>query len=165
MSRTATAENIDNGSTGAQPGVNTLDVRKETLIQAPPEIVWESLLDEMGPEGETPDGKKFPRVLEAWPGGRWFRETGPNTGHLWGHVQVIKPPSILEICGPMFMSYPVASHLQYRLTAEGKATRLSLVHRAIGLIDPQHAEGVNKGWEFMNQHVRRIAEATASRNR
>jgi uncharacterized protein YndB with AHSA1/START domain len=166
MSRAATAECVGSETLGGPSAVQTLDVRKEVLIQAPIEIAWESLLEEMGPEGEMPDGKKFPRVLEAWPGGRWFRETGNNTGHLWGHVQVIKPPALLEICGPMFMSYPVASHLQYRLTAEGKgATRLSLVHRAIGLVDPQHTEGVNKGWEFMNQHVKRIAEAKASRGR
>ena len=63
------------------------------------------------------------------------------------------------------VSYPVASHLQYRLTAEGNGTKLSLVHRAIGLIDPQHAEGVNRGWEFMNQHVKRIAEAKAARGK
>src|SRR6185312_3073635 len=110
---------------------------------------------------QMPDGRPFPMKIEPWPGGRWYRDLGNNAGHFWGHVQVIKPPTLLEICGPMFMSYPVASHLQYKLTAEGNATRLSLVHQAIGLIDPKHAEGVHKGWEFMNNHVRRIAEAKA----
>ena len=23
--------------------------------------------------------------LEAWPGGRWFRDLGDGNGHLWGH--------------------------------------------------------------------------------
>ena len=150
---------------GTVPGIETLEVRKELLIQAPIDIVWESLLEEMGPEGETPDGAKFPRVIEAFPGGRWYRDTGEGSGHFWGHVQVIKPPALLEVCGPMFMSYPVASHLQYRLTADGKATRLSLVHRAFGLINPEHVKGVNGGWEFMNQHVRRIAEGKMARGR
>jgi hypothetical protein len=165
MSSVATPTSIGADVPANQPGIQTLNIRKEVLIQAPIDIAWESLLEEMGPEGEMPDGTRFPRVLEAWPGGRWYRDTGKDTGHLWGHVQVIKPPALLEICGPVFMSYPVASHLQYRLTAEGKATRLTLVHQAIGLIDPKHTEGVNKGWEFMNQHVRRIAEAKASRPR
>ena len=164
MSSAATARDREAGVTGAEPSIGTMDVRKDVLIQAPADVVWESLLEEMGPEGETPDGAKFPRVLEAWPGGRWYRDLGNDTGHFWGHVQVIKPPTLLEVCGPMFMSYPVASHLRYRLTAEGEgATRLTLVHQAIGLIDPKHVEGVNLGWEFMNQHVRRIAEGKAAR--
>jgi len=72
---------------------------------------------------------------------------------------VIKPPTLLELCGPMFMSYPVASHIQYRLTEEGGGTRLSLLHRAIGLILPEHQEGVQKGWGEMLQNVRATAEA------
>ena len=39
--------------------------------------------------------------IEPWPGGRWYRDLGNNAGHLWGHVQVIKPPTLLEICGPL----------------------------------------------------------------
>lgn len=162
-SAAATANRTADLSAQPQPAVQTLNVRKELMIQAPIEIVWESLLEEMGPEGEMPDGTKYPRVLEPFPGGRWYRDTGNNTGHFWGHVQVIKPPTLLEICGPMFMSYPVASHLQYRLTAEGPRTKLALVHQAVGLITAQHTEGVNKGWEWMNDHVRRIAEKKAAR--
>ena len=166
MSSAAMAANRVADVSGGPAGIRTLDVRKDVLIQAPAEIVWESLLEEMGPEGEFPDGTKYPRVLEPRPGGRWYRDLGNDAGHLWGHVQVIRPSKLLEICGPMFMSYPVASHLQYRLTAEaGGATRLALVHRAVGLIEPEHAEGVAHGWESMNQHVRRIAEAKAAGGR
>ena len=161
MSSVATSNRMSDAP--ATPAIQQLNVRKEVMIQAPLEIVWESLLEQMGPAGEMPDGSAYPKVLEAWPGGRWFRDLGNNTGHLWGHVQVIKPPTLLEVCGPMFMSYPVASHLQYRLTAEGGKTKLALVHRAIGLIEAQHMEGVNKGWEFMNEHVRRIAEKKAKK--
>ncbi len=32
----------------------------------------------------------MPMKLEAWPGGRWFRDLGDGNGHLWGHVQAIK---------------------------------------------------------------------------
>ena len=146
--------------------VQTIELHREVDIAAPVDVTFEALLAEMGPESQMPDGKPFPFKLEAWPGGRWFRDLGNDAGHLWGHVQVIKPPTLLEICGPMFMSYPVASHLRYRLTAEGAgATRLSLVHQAIGFIDPKQAGGVNDGWEFMNQHVRRIAEGKVSRGR
>ena len=64
------------------------------------------MLDQLGPEGQMPGGKPFPMKIEPWPGGRWYRDLGNNSGHLWGHVQVIKPPTLLEICGPLMMSYP-----------------------------------------------------------
>jgi uncharacterized protein YndB with AHSA1/START domain len=97
--------------------------------------------------------------FEAWPGGRWYRDLGDGVGHLWGHVQVIKPPKLLEICGPLFMSYAATSHVQYRLAPAGDKTRLTLTHTAVGLIAKEHREGVHMGWsEFLSQ-LQKIAEA------
>src|SRR5947207_4836418 len=115
--------------------VRTLHVFKEIQIAAPIEVVFETLL---APPGFTVD---MNLKLEAWPGGRWYRDLGNNTGHLWGHVQVIKPPNLLELYGPTMMSYAAISHVQYRLTEQGKGTRLSLTHRAMGEIDPKPEEG------------------------
>lgn len=142
-----------------QQSVHTFEFRKEVEIAAPVEVAFEAVLDELGPESQMPDGKPFPFKLEAWPGGRWFRDLGGNAGHLWGHVQVIKPPTLLEICGPMMMSYPAVNFIQYRLKAEGGgATRLSLVHRAMGLIPPEHRDGMPEGWEFNLSRIRQLAE-------
>ena len=77
-------------------------------------------------------------------------------------MQVIKPPTLIEICGPMFMSYPAISHLQYRITAEGNVSRLRLVHKAIGLILPEHKEGVNAGWQNEVNEIRQRAERKAA---
>jgi hypothetical protein len=96
--------------------------------------------------------------IEAWPGGRWYRDLGNNSGHLWGHVQVIKPPTLLEICGPLMMSYPALNHLQYRLRAEGAVTRVVLLHRTMGLILPEHRDGLPKGWTYWLEHIRELAE-------
>ena len=127
----------------------TFEFAKSIEIAAPIEITFEAVLAELGPEGQMPDGKPFPFTLEPWPGGRWFRDLGNNAGHLWGHVQVIKPPTLLEVCGPMFMSYPAINHVQYRLTPDenGDGTRLKLTHRAIGQIAPEHSAGVSDGWD------------------
>lgn len=143
-------------ATGEQ--VQTLRVQKEMLIQAPPDIVFESILEEMGPSATHESKAPMPMKVEPWPGGRWYRDLGNNAGHLWGHVQVIKPPTLLEICGPLFMSYPAISHVQYRLAPENDATRLKFIHRAIGLIDPKHAAGVDMGWGEVLDNVRKIAE-------
>jgi uncharacterized protein YndB with AHSA1/START domain len=133
--------------------IQTLDVRKEIQIAAPIDIVFETIVKEhYGPMGD------MQLKLEAWPGGRWYRDLGNNTGHLWGHVQVIKPPKLLEICGPMFMSYPVASFIQYRLAEEAGGTQLTLTHQAIGLLSPEHMEGVNKGWGEIVSGIKTVAE-------
>src|SRR3974377_416481 len=107
--------------------VQTLAIRKEIEIAAPIEVTFEAVLEQLGPESQMRDGQPFPMRIEPWPGGRWYRDLGNNCGHLWGHVQVIKPPTLLEIWGPLMMSYPAVNHVQYRLKAEGRGTRLVMV--------------------------------------
>lgn len=141
--------------------VQTIDITKEMRIMATPTVVFEALLEQIGPGSETPDGSSLQMKLEAWPGGRWFRDLGNDTGHLWGHVQVIKPPTLLEISGPMFMSYPAMSHLQYRVAADGEGSKLTLTHTAMGLIPAEHREGVGQGWEHWMQQIQKRAEGKA----
>ncbi|MCI0639377.1 MAG: SRPBCC domain-containing protein [Gemmataceae bacterium] len=141
--------------------VETFAIRKEIQIAASIELTFEAVLDELGPEGQMPNGKSLQMKIEPWPGGRWYRDLGNNTGHLWGHVQVIKPPTLLELCGPMPMSYPALNHVQYRLKPEGGGTLLSILHRAMGLIVPEHRDGMPEGWEHGLKHIREIAERKA----
>jgi hypothetical protein len=142
--------------------IQTLEVTKAEDIKAPAEIVFESILASLGPESEM-GHKKFAMTFEAWPGGRWFRDLGNNAGHFWGHVQVIKPPRLIEICGPMFMSYPAISHIQYRITGDGPTSRLQFVHKAIGLIPQEHLDGVNQGWAAEVSDIRARAERLAAK--
>jgi hypothetical protein len=72
----------------------------------------------------------MPMVLEPWPGGRW--ELGDDNGHFWGHVPAIKRPTLLEITGPLFMSYPVVSNMQYRLTPVEGGTLIAFRATACG---------------------------------
>jgi uncharacterized protein YndB with AHSA1/START domain len=164
---TATATPNGVHTTAENDAVQTIDIRKEIFIAAPPEIAFEAILEELGPGSEMPDGTKFPMKIEPWPGGRWFRDLGETGGHkyghLWGHVQVIKAPTLLELNGPMMMSYPATSHVQYRLTAEGDGTRLSFAHRALGLIPQEHREGFPKGWGHAMDRIKLVAERKAKK--
>ncbi len=146
-----------------QQAIETLEIQKSIEIAAPIEIAYEALIDELGPEAQMMDGTPMPFQLEAWPGGRWYRDLGNHAGHLWGHVQVIKPPTLLEIWGPMMMSYPSVNHLQYRLTAQGNKTRLDFLHRGMGLILPQHREGMPLGWEHWLGRIGTRAERKAGK--
>lgn len=143
-------------ATIAEQTVHTLEIVKEEEIAAPIDVVFETILEQMGPYNENPGGP-MPMKLEAWPGGRWFRDLGNDAGHFWGHVQAIKPPTLLEICGPLFMSYPAISNLQYRLKEENGVTKLRFVHRAIGQIP--HDTRVEEGWGDLLRRIRRGVES------
>jgi hypothetical protein len=93
-------------------------------------------------------------ILEEWAGGRWFRDRGDGIQHLWGHLQVIKPPVLIELSGPMFMSYPAINHLEVKLNEIAGGTRVTLRHRAIGLIQQDHREGVSEGWKGILEGLR-----------
>ncbi len=136
--------------------IQTLYIQKESLIAAPPEIIWDTLFQPVGPLGN------MNLKMEPFPGGRWYRDLGNSAGHLWGHVQVIKPPLLLELVGPMMMSYPVASHVQYRLIPQGEKTLLTLTHRAMGLILPDHEAGMNDGWQKTVDAIREASEQKKS---
>jgi uncharacterized protein YndB with AHSA1/START domain len=137
----------------------TLEITKEMQVQASVEATFEALLEQIGPHNERGDGQPMPMVLEAWPGGRWYRDLGDDNGHFWGHVQAIKRPTLLEICGPLFASYPLLSNVQYRLTEKDGGTLISFRHSALGLIEDQHREGVGKGWALILDRIRKHAEA------
>ncbi len=136
-----------------------LHIQKEIDINARPPVVFEAMLEQIGPAADRHDGTPMPMVIEPWPGGRWYRDLGHNAGHLWGHVQVIKPPLLLELTGPMFMSYPVVSHVQYRLAPQNGGTRLTVLHRAMGTILPEHRAGVNQGWQHILDGIKSRALA------
>lgn len=142
------------------PGIESLSliVTQEIHVNAPLETTFEALLEQLGPEGEDSRGK-MPMTLEAWPGGRWFRDLGDGNGHFWGNVQAIKRPTLLEITGPLFMSYGVVSNVQYRLSQVEGGTLIKFHHKAFGLIQDDHRQGVHQGWGRIQDSVKARAEA------
>jgi hypothetical protein len=145
----------------AEEPVRTFSIKREDRIEASIEIVFETILEQMGSLNVKPDGEPMPMKLEAWPGGRWYRDLGKDTGHMWGHVQAIKAPELLEIYGPLFMSFPATSNVQYRLKADGNATILQFNHTAMGLIPDDISGNVSTGWDNMLKHIRADAERRA----
>lgn len=136
----------------------TLTVKEEIHVRASIAKTFEALLEQLGPMNEVPEVGPMPMKLEAWPGGRWFRDLGGENGHFWAHVQAIKRPTLLELVGPLFMSYPVSSNLQYRITEEPGGTLIKFRHLALGLIEDDHRKGVVKGWSTIHARVKAAAE-------
>jgi hypothetical protein len=141
----------------------TLNITQELRVHAPLDATFAALLEEIGPQNQKPDGEPMPMKIEPWPGGRWYRDLGGDNGHFWGHVQAIKRPTLLEITGPLFASYPFVSNVQYRLTEVEGGTLIAFRHTALGFIQDEHKEGVNKGWASILERIRKHAEGTSSR--
>lgn len=135
-----------------------LNVTQEIHVKASLEKTFEALLEQLGPENTTTEGTHMSMKLEPWPGGRWYRDLGEGKGHLWAHVQAIKRPTLLEFYGPLFMSYPAISNVQYRLSEKDGGTLIQFHHKAMGVISDEHRSGVVKGWTFIHESAKKRAE-------
>jgi len=132
----------------------TVTITQEIHVRAPLDVTFEALLEQIGPGNETPEGP-MPMKLEPWPGGRWYRDLGSENGHLWAHVQAIKRPTLLEFSGPLFMSYPAISNVQYRLSEFDGGTLIKFHHKAMGIIQDDHRQGAQGPAD--PKHPRRLA--------
>ena len=138
----------------------TIDITEETHVRASIEKTFAALVEEIGPANRNHDEKPMPMVLEAWPGGRWFRDLGNGNGHLWGHVQAIKAPTLLEITGPLMMSFAVASNIQYRLKETESGTIITVKHSALGLFPDDYRAALGQGFKLIVDRARQRAEGT-----
>lgn len=137
----------------------TLNITQEIDVRASLEATFDALLDQMGPANHTREGQPLSLIIEPRPGGRWFRDLGQNNGHLWGHVQAIKRPTLLEITGPLFMSAPVVSNVQYRLKEVNGGTLITFRHSAFGFVPDEYRKGIDGGWTSLLERVRTQAES------
>jgi len=142
------------------PGIEnlTLNITQEIHVRASLAKTFAALLEQMGPFNAGPEGTPMRMTLEAWPGGRWFRDLGDNNGHFWGTVQAIKQPALLEITGPLFMSNPVTNNIQYRLKEVDGGTLITFRHSAFGIIPDDQRQGLTQGWNHLHEAVRKRAE-------
>ena len=132
----------------------TLDVEQSVEVKADIGDVFKGVLYRLGKGNTRPDGASMDMTLEEWAGGRWFRDRGEGIQHLWGHVQVIKPPVLIELSGPLFMSYPALNHIEVKMDQVSGGAKVTLRHRAIGMIDPEHRAGLTEGWKHMLEIVK-----------
>jgi len=136
----------------------TMNFSEEIRVRASLEATFAAILEEIGPYQELESGKPLPMILEAWPGGRWYRDLGDKNGHCWGHVQAIKRSTLLEISGPLMMSYPTVSNIQYRLSQVDGETLIKFHHIAFGLLKEEHKAGFPLIWKYNHSRLKARAE-------
>jgi hypothetical protein len=140
----------------------TFTITEEIHVHASVDQTFESLVVQIGRQNETPDGTPLPMILEPYPGGRWYRDLGGENGHLWGFVQSIKRPALLEIWGPLFMSTAATSNLLYRLSETPEGTVIKFTHTLVGPFPEEHRSRLASGWSALHARVRKSAEAGAN---
>ena len=136
----------------------TLSITEEIHVKATLGATFEALLEQLGPGMTGAEDQPMPMKIEAWPGGRWYRDLGDGNGHLWAHVQAMKRPALLEFCGPLMMSFAVSSNVQYRLSEEPDGTLIKFHHFAIGAIPADYRSAMKGGWYSILERVRQRAE-------
>ena len=135
-----------------------IQIEQELEIKATPEKVFEGLIKHLCDMEGEPGKPRVTLKLERKPGGRWYRDLGSDSGHLWGFVQSIKPPTLLEIFGPLMLSYPVACHLIVRLSAVDGTTRLVFKNEVFGPVPDEFRDGMGEGWGQMLDAIKRDVE-------
>ena len=133
----------------------TLDLTLEMRVAATVDDTFAALLDELGPHNVGMGNAPMPMVLEAFPGGRWYRDLGDDNGHCWGMVQAIRRPTLIEICGPLMMSFAVSSNVQYRLKAEGDETLITFRHTALGMFPEGYRDNLTAGWSTFGERIQK----------
>ena len=147
--------------TTTAPVSETFTITEQITVRASLEQTFQSLIAEMGRRNQTPDGTPLPMILEPHPGGRWYRDLGGDNGHLWGFVQSIKRPTLLEIWGPLFMSTAATSNLLYRLTETPHGSLITFTHTLVGPFPEDHRQPLTTGWTALHARVRKAAEDAA----
>jgi hypothetical protein len=140
----------------------TFTITEEIDVRASVDQTFQSLIVQMGRQNEGPDGTPLPMVLEPFPGGRWYRDLGGDNGHLWGFVQSIKRPALLEIWGPLFMSTAATSNVLYRLSETPDGTLITFTHTLVGPFPEEHRSRLKSGWSALHTRVRKAAEEAAN---
>src|SRR6202040_1137656 len=123
----------------------TITINQEIHVQAPLDVTFAALLEQLGPGNETSDGKSLSMKIEPCPGGRGYRDLGEGNGHFWANVKAIGRPTLLEFVGPLFASFPFVSNVQYRLTEADGGTLITFKHTALGFVPEKQKAEMNKG--------------------
>lgn len=141
-----------------QASPTQLDIHQLLDINATPDKVFDAVVHRFTVGNTGGENQPMPMILEQWPGGRWYRDLGNNNGHLWGHVQSIKKPNLIEFYGQLFMSFPASNHIIIRISANGDGSKLDFRHQCFGLIDPAYVDGLEEGWAEYLTSVREDCE-------
>jgi len=153
-------EQVEKGEEQMSEAASTLGTARvarlemEIPIEAPPQRVWQALVDETGSWWRRdfyaltdPAGFK----IEARAGGRGYEYAADGSELLWFTVVNVRPPRVLETVGHLTPDFggPATMILQLRLEPSASGTVLGLSHSIVGGISDDLAANMREGWQLL----------------
>ena len=140
---------------------------QELKIDAPPNRVWDSLLNVGGWFKFDTNAPSFGRKLELHPGGRFFNEMPDGSMALHAIVTYVEPGKLLRLNGQMGMTHvPVNSVFIFELNdRKGGGTLLRFCQRSFGYMDKDVAKRMKSGWGKLLPNLKALAESRGPRGR
>ncbi len=140
-------------ATTATQEMGTIRVELEVSIEAPPERVWQALVNEMGAwwrkDFYCAGGQRF--VIEPRVGGRIYEDDGKGGGLLWYTIQVLTAPKTLQLIGHLSPPWggPALAQTRFELEPAGKATVVRVTDRLFGAVSAKLKKDLQEGWTLL----------------
>jgi uncharacterized protein YndB with AHSA1/START domain len=129
-------------------------------IDAPAEVVWRSLTEDIGSWWPHSFSDEPKIALEPWVGGRFWEEFGDGGGALYGLVTYLRPGAELTVSGAMGMRGARQYVKTYTLQPAGDGTAVRTVASVLGDISDETRAGYDAGGVEVLQRLKGFAEAT-----
>jgi uncharacterized protein YndB with AHSA1/START domain len=138
----------------------SFDLHAEIRIDAPVDVVWRSLVEDVGawwPHSFSDE----PRIsMEPWVGGRFIEEWDGGSA-LYALVTHMVTGARLTVSGAMGMRGARQYVKTYELAADGESTVVTTTASMLGDIDDELREGYRVGGEELLQALKAHAEGRA----
>jgi DNA-binding transcriptional ArsR family regulator/uncharacterized protein YndB with AHSA1/START domain len=134
---------------------NVVDVELEVSIAAPPQRVWQALVEQTTAwwrkdfyVGKSP--KAF--IIEPRLAGGMYEDWGDGAGLLWMSVIEIHPPHTIHFAGHLTTPFGGPANTYLRLTLEphdNEATILKISNTAYGRVNDKLKQQLHDGWTLL----------------
>jgi uncharacterized protein YndB with AHSA1/START domain len=120
------------------------DLHAEVRIEAPVEVVWRSLVEDIGAWWPHSFSDEPKISMEPWVGGRFMEEWDGGSA-LYALVTHLVTGARLTVSGPMGMPGARQYVKTYELAADGDTTVVTTTASMLGDIDDELREGYRSG--------------------